>query len=80
MKPRRAPPLCARRVMLTLSAPIGVTSELLNDYRHLTRTTWQMPVWAYDGQAWASVKPSVSHDIPTDGTTGDVEVVQAFVS
>lgn len=72
--------LCARRVKLTLSAPIGVTFELLNDYRHLTGTTWQMPDLAYDGEAWALVKLNVSNDIPPDGTTGDIEVLRAFIS
>lgn len=72
--------ICARRVKLTLSAPNGVTFELLNDYRHLTDTTWQMPELAYEGEAWGLVKLSVSDDVPTDPATGDIEVLRAFLS
>ncbi len=72
--------LCARRIKLTLSAPVGVTFELLNDYRHLADTTWQMPDLAYDGEAWALVKLSVSDDIPTDDSAKDIEVLRAFIS
>jgi|TARA_R110002072_G_scaffold296172_2_gene467750 Ca-activated chloride channel family protein len=72
--------LCARQVKLTLSAPIGVFFTLLNDYRHLTDTTWQIPDLAYEGEAWALVRLSVSDDVPTNPSTGDIEILRAFLS
>ncbi len=72
--------MCARQMKLTLTAPIGVQFELLNDYRHLTGTTWQMPDLAYEGEAWALVKLTVSEDVPVDDKTGDLEVLRSFLS
>lgn len=72
--------LCARQVKLTLSAPVGVQFELLNDYRPLAEATWQMPDLAYEGEAWALVKLTVPHQLPVDPGTGDLEVLRGFLS
>ena len=72
--------LCARQVKLTLSAPEGIEFELLNDYRELETSTWQMPDFAYDGEAWALVKLTVPAELPIPQGNADIELLRAFIS
>ncbi len=72
--------LCARNLKLNLSAPAGVTFELLNDYKQLEEGSWQLPDVSFEGEVWALVKLTVPADLPAPINGDDVEILTGFLS
>ncbi len=72
--------LCARNLKLNLSAPAGVTLELLNDYKQLEEGSWQLPDVSFDGEVWALVKLTIAAEIPAQANGEEVEILKGFLS
>ena len=69
--------LRARHLRLELSAPEGVTIEVLNNYRNPELFCWQLPDLAWEAEAWAVVKLMILDELPDSAGKPNVDILQA---